>query len=343
MKGRIVRHKIRISVGQTRLLIKLILDAGRTADELKKETGIDPSGSEDPDFSILLDQYCRLWQYAVDVTGDPALALHLGQRHRKTMLGFGKRMAQYSKDLNEALEHWGSYNWMSLKAVKREWRREGNRLILSHGFLSPENQSIHMVEYALSVVYNYACYITDRDLPLIGVHFIYPEPEYGKEYKKVFPAKVLFGQEENALIIPSGILDTPIIFHDPLMVSVLDEFARNRRKGLEQHPTMSERVVEYIIANLPKGSVSVDRTADDFYMNRSTLLRKLRQEGTTFKDLLENTRRELAQSYLKQNFSASEITYLLGYSSPSSFQHSFKRWFGISTGEMKRALMPERS
>ena len=333
-----MKDNIRISVGQTKLLIQLIMNSGITVSELKSATGIDTSGIEETEFFISLDEYRILWLYATEVTQDPALALHLGQSHNNLMLGFGKRITQYSKDLNEALHHWISYGWMPSKVGRTEWRKEGDSVVLCHISRSSAHQSIQMTEYALSVVYNYSCYITDKVLPVISVHFIHPEPEYAAEYRKAFRSEVLFDQRENALIIHEKVLKTPIVYHDPLMVSVLEQFANNHKSRSGNTKALRDLVVEYMIANFPKGNVSVEKTSKAFFMTRSTLLRKLKQEETTFKELLDNTRKELTISYLKQDFSVKEIAYLLGFTTPSTFQHSFKRWFGINPGEMKLTL-----
>jgi len=122
------------------------------------------------------------------------------------------------------------------------------------------------------------------------------------------------------------------------MLSVLTQFADTRKEQLNSKPTISDRVIEYIIDQLPKGRVSVESTAETFYMARSTLLRRLKQENTTFQSLMDATRKDLAITYLQRDLATSEIADLLGFSSPSAFQHSFKRWFGTSPGEMKRLM-----
>jgi len=333
-----VKKETQISVSQTRLLIQLVRNSGISAGTLKEATGIDSKGMEDPEFAVSAENTCRLWRYAVEVTGDPALALRLGKERSSAMPGFGKRIAQYSRDLREALEHWISYSWISSSVTRTEYRCEQGTARICHRILTPEHQSVLVSEHALSVLYHYSCYITDKELPLYRVRFTHPKPEYASEYTRVFPGEILFDQEENVLEIPEESLDTPVVFHDPMMVTILKHFADTRRTGKDPVPTICEKAAEYLVTCLPKGNISAESTAETLNMTRSTLHRKLRKEGTSFRELLETTRRELALSYLKQDFSASEITYLLGYATPSSFLHSFKKWFGMNTGEMKQTL-----
>ena len=71
-------------------------------------------------------------------------------------------------------------------------------------------------------------------------------------------------------------------------------------------------------------------------MDRSTLLRLPKKEGTTFKDLLSKIRKHLASGYLEQGMTATQTSYLLGFSEPSTFQRAFKRWFGKNPGEFRK-------
>ena len=65
----------------------------------------------------------------------------------------------------------------------------------------------------------------------------------------------------------------------------------------------------------------------------------MREEGTAFADLLERTRRDLAQRYLvRVNLSLAEASYLLGFSDQSNFFRACKRWFGLSLSQYRAKL-----
>ena len=66
-------------------------------------------------------------------------------------------------------------------------------------------------------------------------------------------------------------------------------------------------------------------------MSNRTLQRKLKEEGVSFSHILQESRIQLAKSYLRQpNRSVIEVCYLLGFSEPSAFSRAFKRWTGDS-------------
>ncbi|MFW5802199.1 MAG: helix-turn-helix transcriptional regulator [Spirochaeta sp.] len=68
-----------------------------------------------------------------------------------------------------------------------------------------------------------------------------------------------------------------------------------------------------------------------------TLQIRLEGEGVVFSALLRDIRRQLARKYLGENYSVEQITYLLGFSDPSVFRKSFKKWEGLTPREYRQA------
>jgi AraC-like DNA-binding protein len=65
-------------------------------------------------------------------------------------------------------------------------------------------------------------------------------------------------------------------------------------------------------------------------MTARTLHRKLADEQTSFRSLLDEVRGSLAEELLASpGLSVKEIAERLGYAEPSSFIHAFKRWKGV--------------
>jgi AraC-like DNA-binding protein len=91
------------------------------------------------------------------------------------------------------------------------------------------------------------------------------------------------------------------------------------------------RVRDLLTTNLADGEPSEEDVAHLLNVSVRTLQRKLVDGGTTYRELLDDTRRDLALSYLKLSpYSVTTITYMLGYSAASSFTRAFRRWTGES-------------
>lgn len=95
-------------------------------------------------------------------------------------------------------------------------------------------------------------------------------------------------------------------------------------------------MVDKIIERLPDGAPNQQQIASSLNVSNRTLQRKLREEGTSFIDLLQDTRLQLACKYLSSpGRSVVETAYLLGFSEPSTFSRAFKRWTGQSPAEYR--------
>lgn len=112
----------------------------------------------------------------------------------------------------------------------------------------------------------------------------------------------------------------------------VERSARSKRAGFRRDV---ERAVEPLLAS---GDVSAERVAGLLGISRQTLYRRLKAEGVTFEELLDNKRRELALGYLKGGrMSVKAAAYRLGFSDPAAFSRAFKRWTGISPSSFRAA------
>ena len=115
------------------------------------------------------------------------------------------------------------------------------------------------------------------------------------------------------------------------VVRYLEQIAASRGSSF------SDKVGEMIVLLLPDGGVTVERVAQRLAMDRRTLHRRLVAEGTTFSELLNAARREVAEPLLaRSERSFQHVADLLGFSSLSAFAHWFRRQFG-STASAYRA------
>ena len=109
-----------------------------------------------------------------------------------------------------------------------------------------------------------------------------------------------------------------------------------RQRGQLRSESLTDRVAFMIRRSLVHGEPGRETVAADLCMSVRTLQRSLSAEGTTFREVLEKTRSELARFYLLESpFSNAQVSVLLGYSESSQFYQAFRRWFSCSPGEFR--------
>lgn len=101
--------------------------------------------------------------------------------------------------------------------------------------------------------------------------------------------------------------------------------------------TVADRVRASLLDLLPAGRANADAVAKGLRLSRRSLQRQLRVEGESFRSVLDDTRRDLALTYIRhEDMRIEEISYLLGFRDPNSFYRAFQRWTGTTPRALRR-------
>ncbi|MEO1668943.1 MAG: AraC family transcriptional regulator ligand-binding domain-containing protein [Chloroflexota bacterium] len=121
----------------------------------------------------------------------------------------------------------------------------------------------------------------------------------------------------------------PFLTANDAMWSFFEPQLNQRMQDLTQNATYTEKVRACLIEILASGQYKVEDVASRLAVSRRTLQRHLSNEGTTFQQVLDGLRKELAHHYLaKSEYSSGQIAFLLGYEDPNSFSRAFRSWTG---------------
>ncbi len=166
---------------------------------------------------------------------------------------------------------------------------------------------------------------------------ISPPEHHAPLHDEIFRVAIEWDAEANLLDFPADVLDAPLPGGLPAIADASDRIAAQYITDFELGTTATQ-VRELMIRMLPSGRENQERIAAKLYRSASTLQRQLSAEGTSFRDLLQETRQGLAEQYLKDDrHSQADIAFMVGFSDQSNFARAFKRWTGKSPGEYRSA------
>ena len=169
-----------------------------------------------------------------------------------------------------------------------------------------------------------------------AIRFTHAEPSYREEYDRIFGVPLVFGSSMNAILFGEELLSVRLPQPNQYVSSLLTERAEALLEKLEDSKSMRGRVESLLIPILHTGEADMETIASKLALSRQTLFRKLKAEGVTFEQVLDELRHKLAREYLNgKNSSVSETAYLLGFSDPAAFSRAFKRWTGSSPRTIK--------
>ena len=131
----------------------------------------------------------------------------------------------------------------------------------------------------------------------------------------------------------------PFLTDNSGMWDIFEPQLRKRLADLEAGATFEARTRAVLLEALPSGQVTVDHVARRLAVSPRTLQRRLQQEDTSFKAVVQGVRENLARHYLGQTrLSSSEIAYLLGFEETASFFRAFHRWTGTTPEALRQSL-----
>jgi AraC-like DNA-binding protein len=186
---------------------------------------------------------------------------------------------------------------------------------------------------ALAAIINYMRELCGSSWVPSEVLIAHAAPADASPYRRLFRSPIRFDSEVSALRFASHWLKRPIPGANPRTLRTLEKQASE----LPQ-PDLIEKLQRSLRVLLLSGVTSGDATADMLAMHRRTLNRRLKEQGTTFREVLEDVRFEAARQLLSATqLSLDDVAAALGYAGVSPFTRAFRRRSGIAPGEWRRA------
>ena len=164
-------------------------------------------------------------------------------------------------------------------------------------------------------------------------------PAYAARYQPLSSTPVQFAADGNQLRLSRATLQLANPRHCPSTWQHLLQLCEAEMLQRTRVRSLGERITHLLGPLLNGGrEPDLEEVALHLQLPTWTLRRKLAEEGTRYRDLLSETRRDLAETYIRDTELAfGEIAYLLGFASAEAFQRAFKRWTGLTPGEFRRS------
>lgn len=295
-----------------------------------------------PKARISIPKFMRLGRTAIEATGEPALGLEMGALTRISHAGLPGYAAMTAPTLGQALStliHFERLGSQNQRGYSQFYREAPHGQGVAHFYsISPYNEyNFFVVDLMLSSWLHLARWLTGQNRLVKEVQIEYPKPSYYSRHEELFQCPVQFGQERNALVFSAPTLQLPTLYASPPTHGEAMAACNAELLEITRTQSLKGRVANLLGPLLQGRTPSMNDVANQMGIAPWTLRRKLHREGVTFQDLLEETRRSLAESYVQDTeLSFGEIAFRLGFSSPAAFHRAFRRWTGVSPGAFRQ-------
>lgn len=309
---------------------------GVDASALMRQAGMDLSLLDDPQARYPVDQTLTFWTLALQAAQDPLLGLHTARYIAPATFHALGYAALASSTLGELFERSARYFRVVTDAGELTVQRDAvmGRMTLQGAphLITPETQAVAWVvlDCFLFTTVRTCGLLYGPGFELLELRLQRPPPADREQYERIFRHAPVYGCADNTIVVSEAILGKPLPHANAMLARINEDAAGRYLADLGQSDVLT-RLKRMLQERLPSGDPSQEDLAEALCMTTRSLQRRLAELGTNYRELVNQTRHELALQYLGQRqHSISDIAYLLGFAEVSAFTRAFRRWTGES-------------
>jgi AraC-like DNA-binding protein len=308
------------------------VDAGRLA----QAAGVPPDALHAD--SLAARHYIALLDAGSRLSGDPHFGLHLGERVRPGTFSVYGLVLMACRDFGQALEQTQRYEQLAHDLGRTHLALDRDDALYGWTSHYPA-ASRHLVESVFAGIRVFGSWLAGRPLGPRSLSFVHRSDAPPDEYLRVLGVAPQFGAPANVARFDAALLGMPVPNADPSLYPVLRQHAeRLLGERSAAGAGVPAQVRAELIRRLSQGGARLPAVAEQLGMSPRTLQRKLADAGSSFQDVLDGVRYELARDYLRQReLGLVDIAFLLGYQEQSAFTHAFREWSGLNPGAWREA------
>jgi len=323
------------------LVVARTLDGyGLDSRAILKQAGLDPAKLFDENARYSFPAMTKLWQLAGEASADPCFGLRvIDYWHPSNLHALGFAWLA-SSTLKEAIQRAERYVRIvnSAATMSLGETTEGYELMTFSvpNEFSPQ-PALYSIDAGMALILHLCRISAGKDLMPLRMQVKRPLPDCAERYYNYFGPNILFNSEQNIFIFDKHNIEKQLPTANIELALSCDKIIKGYLAKMDKSDIVMQ-VKTKLTDTLTSGSVSEKHIAESLNMSLRSLQRRLEEKGYNYKQILEETRRELAEQYIRNSrLSVSEITYMLGFSEPSNFSRAFKRWTGKSPQDYRNA------
>ena len=191
----------------------------------------------------------------------------------------------------------------------------------------------HFMEATLAIYIRICRLVLGADWSPQAICFAHDRMARDTDYRKAFHAPVRFAQPFNGIIMRDRDFKRSARVADPELKAQLEAYLGNLRQTRSRD--IVQKIAELVRALLPAEAVTIERVAELLATSKRSLQRRLALQGTSYGEILTDTRAAMAQECLRnQHMSATEVAALLGYSQLSALSRFTRKRLGRSPRQL---------
>jgi AraC-like DNA-binding protein len=311
------------------------------ADALRR-TSLSPSDLRSPTTQVSVNQVIESYRNAVRLSRNPHFAFEAGLKTHVSSYGMYGFAILSSTNFRETMHFAVKYHQLATPVVKLQFHEEAGRADwtiepLPHPAIDARLYRF-IVETQFGILVSLHRDIMGSAFYPSALEVTFAAPEFEEQYRRAVTCPVSFRQPRDRFLFDADWLNGAPQFGNEITYASVVALCDDLHDRLQIRIGVAGKVRSYLLATLGRHT-NLDHVATHLGVPVRTLRRKLRDEETSFRDLFDQSRAEVAIKYLRDTqMTVDDIAHALGFSETANFRHAFRRWNHASPQEVRRTL-----
>ena len=327
---------------RARQLLQELESQGYDTRGLKENAGLKPKKAISDHETMPLEKMVSLFEDASNLTGDDILGFKFGQSRDARDMGLLGYITVSSSTVLNLFENAIRYQSIIGSAMRFDVTMLREKGIFQWPGV-PMNARQYW-EYHTANCVNQLRTATGVAIKPISVGFTHRRHKRHNEISAYLGCDPIWSAERNYLTFSQHDLNLPLKTADTRLSTMLQSTAEQVLEGMSIRPQKAlADIREAIFQQMLRGRPTSTGVASALGISDRTLSRRLANQGTDFRKLLDETRQALASEYLaNEDLNLRDVAFLLGFSDPSSFSAASRRWTNKTPSELRGRLLKDQ-
>jgi len=285
--------------------------------------------------SVSTEQFFDLWAAIASLSHPPDIGVRLVESTETGVYPPSMLAAFYARDYRDGLQRVARFKRLCTPEKLVLFEADGECVITNEWLFATRPPPAIFVDLAFAALLELGRRASGRRIVPRRLELARPPAQEGA-WERYFGCPIRYGADRDALVISAADLDLPFPGHNPEMLAILTPALAASLGELEADSSFSEQIKVVIKRRMASGRPEISDIAHELGVSERTLQRRVTDEGSTFRQLLSEARRELSRQLLGDpDADIEEVAYLLGYQDTGSFYRAFRDWEGVTPGRWR--------
>jgi AraC-like DNA-binding protein len=326
-------------VAKIALVVDALRESGVAPDEALQGAHVSAAELNSPVTRISLNQVLAVYRNAVRLAPHPHFAYLTGLRFHVSTYGMYGFALLSSTNFRQTMQIAMQYHQLATPLSEIFFKERGGKGVWTIAPIPHPVVDAGLYKFIVELQFGHTVSL-QRDImgPAFApseLHVTFAQPGVVQAFAKPFGCEILFAQPENRLIFDAAFLDVPATLGNPITYPTVVGLCDALLEELELGSGLAGQVRGVLVRKLGHDT-SLASVSEQLKIPQRTLRRRLLEEGTSFREIGEHLRTQLAVKYLRDtDLSVEDIAFALGFSDAANFRHAFRRWTDKSPNEFR--------